>query len=162
MITYLIRTNIILKIKIFEKAMAKVKIWLHIVWGTKNREPVLEKGLRPKLFQHILENARSKGIYLDFINGEADHVHCLATLNADMPVSKMLNLIKGEASHWANSNKIFRHKLEWADEYFAVSVSESQVEAVRNYIKNQEEHHKKYSFSAEYELFLKKFNFDKN
>ena len=72
-----------------------------------------------------------------------------------------MQLIKGEASHWANKNNIFKHKLNWADEYFAVSVSESMVDIVRNYIKNQEEHHKKKTFAEECEEFMTKYGFGK-
>jgi REP element-mobilizing transposase RayT len=75
-----------------------------------------------------------------------------------MSLSKTLQLIKGEASFWANENNLVKPKLKWADDYFAVSVSESIVDKVRNYIKNQEEHHKKMSFQEEYEDFIKKFN----
>jgi putative transposase len=139
--------------------MSFVKIWVHSVWGTKNHERILEKEIRPKLFQHIKQNAKEKNIYVDFVNGYFDHVHCLLTLNTDLSVSKALQLIKGESAFWANREKLTRTKLEWADEYFAVSVSESMIEKVRKYIKNQEEHHKLENFSQEYEKFIKKYGF---
>ena len=70
-------------------------------------------------------------------------------------------LLKGESSYWINKNKLIREKFEWQDEYFAVSVSESAVNKVRDYIKNQEEHHKKKSFQQEYDEFMHKYGFDK-
>jgi REP element-mobilizing transposase RayT len=82
--------------------MSFVKIWIHAVWGTKNHSKILQKNIRIKLFRHIKENAREKNIYVDFINGYFDHVHCLLTLNADLSVSKTLQLIKGESAYWAN------------------------------------------------------------
>lgn len=57
--------------------MSYAKIWVHIVWGTKNREPVLDKNARVLLFEHIKVNAKEKGIYVDFINGMPEHIHCL-------------------------------------------------------------------------------------
>ena len=141
--------------------MAYVRIWVHAVWGTKEREPILDKESRYKLFEHIRENARTKDIYIDFINGYTDHVHVLISLDAEQNIAKVMQLIKGEASHWANKNNIFKHKLNWADEYFAVSVSESMVDIVRNYIKNQEEHHKKKTFAEECEEFMTKYGFEK-
>ena len=123
--------------------MAFVKIWIHVVWGTKSREPILVKPERFTLFEHIRENAKKKEIHLDFINGHFDHVHCLISLNADQCISKVVQLLKGEVSYWANKEGLFKHKLDWSDEYYAVSVSESQVNVVRDYIKNQEEHHQK-------------------
>jgi len=119
----------------------------------------LLKEIRPKLFQHIKQNAKEKNIYVDFINGYFDHVHCLFTLNADSSVSKVLQLIKGESAFWVNKNKLTKTKFEWADEYFAVSVSESMIDKVRNYIKNQDEHHKIETFIQEYEKFIKKYGF---
>lgn len=141
--------------------MAFVKVWIHVVWATKNRYPTMKKAQKTELFKHIRENAKNKEIYLDFINGMEDHIHCLISLNSEMSISKMMQLIKGEAAFWANKNKIFTEKLEWADEYFAVSVSESQVDAVREYIRNQEKHHSKKTFAEEYQEFIEKFGFAK-
>jgi len=146
--------------------MAHVKIWIHAVWGTKNHERVLSKEFRLQLYQHIIENAREKKIYIDSINGNMDHVHCLLALNADMTIAKAMQLIKGEAAHWANKSsegtnttKLIMGKLDWADEYYAVSVSESMLEKVREYIRNQEEHHKRTTFKNEYEEFIKRYQF---
>ncbi|NWF88459.1 MAG: IS200/IS605 family transposase [Ignavibacteriaceae bacterium] len=142
--------------------MSHVKIWIHAVWGTKNHERVLSKGVRSKLFQHIRENAKEKQIYIDFINGDMEHVHCLLALNADLTIAKVIQLIKGEAAFWANKNSLVKPRLEWADEYFAVSVSESMIDKVRDYIKNQEEHHRKMTFKEEYEKFASKYGFSNN
>jgi len=141
--------------------MSYVKIWVHVVWGTKNRERVLQKEIRKVLFHHIRENAKKKNIYIDFINGYLDHIHCLIALNAEMTIAKAVQLIKGEAAYWANKNNLLKTKLDWANEYFAVSVSESMIDKVRDYIKNQEEHHKKITFQQEYEEFIRKYNFIK-
>jgi hypothetical protein len=70
-----------------------------------------------------------------------------------------MKLIKGEASYWANKNKVFNHKFEWAEDYFAASVSESALNKVRHYIKNQEEHHYQKTFAEEYDQFLESYGF---
>lgn len=139
--------------------MSHVKIWIHAVWGTKNHERILSKDVRKQLFQHMRENAKEKQIYIDFINGDMEHIHCLLALNAEMTIAKVIQLLKGEAAYWANKNSLLKSKLEWADEYFAVSVSESMIDKIRDYIKNQEEHHKKMTFKDEYEKFITKFGF---
>ena len=139
--------------------MSFVKIWIHVVWGTKNRSPVLSESIRKELFQHIKDNARQKQLYIDCINGHVDHVHCLIGLNADMSIAKTVQLLKGEAAFWLNKSKLIKPKFEWADEYFAVSVSESQIHKVREYILNQDEHHKKTTFTQEYESFIKTYQF---
>ena len=139
--------------------MAYVKIWIHIVWGTKNRYPFLTKEVKQKVIDHIKENAKKKEIYIDSINGGNDHLRSLIALNADMSISKVVQLIKGESSFWINKEKIISTKFEWAEEYYAASVSESSLNKVRDYIKNQEEHHSKSSFNEAYEKFMKESGF---
>ena len=141
--------------------MPFVKVWIHFVWSTKNREPYLTDEIRQKVFQHIRENAREKNIHLDFINGFTDHVHCLISLSTDQTIEKVMQLIKGESSFWINKNNLCKTKFEWQDEYFAVSVSETNVENVRKYIANQEEHHRTKSFDNEFEGFMKRAGFQK-
>ncbi|MDQ6758176.1 MAG: IS200/IS605 family transposase [Bacteroidota bacterium] len=140
--------------------MAFVKVMIHAVWGTKNRHPFLTNEIRGKVIQHIKENAKTKQIYIDTINGYTDHLHCLFGLNADMTIAKVLQLIKGESAFWINKEKIIKLKFEWADEYFAVSVSKSMIDKVRDYIKLQEVHHKKITFTNEYEKFIKQYKFN--
>ena len=72
-----------------------------------------------------------------------------------------MQLIKGESSFWINKHQLTKQKFEWQDEYFAVSVSESVVDKVRNYIKNQEIHHAKKTFQEEYDEFIDKYGFKK-
>lgn len=143
--------------------MSYLKIYIHFVWSTKNREPFLNTlESRQKVWQHIKENAKAKGIYIDFINGYEDHCHCLISLGINQSVDKVMQLIKGESSFWINNNKelfpnLNGRKFEWQDEYFALSVSESVVDKVRNYIKNQEEHHRKKTFQEEYDEIIEKY-----
>ncbi len=139
--------------------MPFVRIWVHLIWSTKNREKIISKNLKPKLLTHILENAKQKEIYIDQINCTIDHCHALISLGASQNISKVAFLLKGESSHWVNKNKLAPGHFEWQDEYIAVSVSESQVGKVRNYVKNQEEHHRKKTFKEEYDLFIEKYGF---
>lgn len=142
--------------------MPFVKVYIHLVWSTKNRQPFLNsKDLRMKVWNHIRENAQKKEIFVDFINGYSDHCHCLISLGSDQTIQKVVQLIKGESSFWINKNNLTVEKFEWQDEYFAVSVSESMVNMVRDYIKNQEEHHLKKSFQEEYDEFISKYGFEK-
>ncbi len=141
--------------------MAFIKIMIHCVWSTKNREPSLaDKKIRYQLFKHILSNAREKDIFVDQIGGEKEHVHCLISLGCGQNISKIVQMIKGESSHWLN--KHFRRKVVWQDDYFAVSVSESQLSRVRTYIQNQEEHHSRKNYDEEYQEFLNRYKFKHN
>jgi putative transposase len=137
-----------------------IKIWVHLVWTTKNRNAILTREIRKDIFSHIKENAKTKGIYIDFINGYLEHVHCLVSLGSGQTIDKIVMLLKGESSYWINKNKICSTKFAWQEEFFAVSVSESMVNRVRDYIKNQENHHKKRSFDDEYNEFIRKYGFE--
>jgi len=139
--------------------MAFVKILIHAVWCTRNREPLLTKEIRTAVIEHILQNAKAKEIYIERINGYTDHLHCLLGLNADMSISKAMQLIKGESAFWLNQQKLTKIKFEWAKEYFAVSVSESMVDKVIAYIDGQEEHHTKKTFQQEYDEFMTTYGF---
>jgi len=142
--------------------MSYVRVWIHAVWGTKNREHLLTREIRPRVLSHIQENARLKEIYIDRLNGYTDHLHCLFGLNADTTIAKTLQLIKGESAYWMNKERMIPVKFEWADEYYAVSVSESALGDVRAYIDNQEEHHKKKTYAVEVAEFLEKYNFSRH
>lgn len=137
--------------------MSWVSIWVHLVFSTKNREPYLHKEIRKKVFQHIKQNSAAKGIWLDSINGYTDHAHCLISLNKNQSISQVAQLIKGESSYWINQNKLTTDLFIWQDDYWAASVSESHVAAIRTYIFNQEIHHSKKTFAEEVEEFMAKY-----
>ncbi|MBA4317372.1 MAG: transposase [Flavobacterium sp.] len=139
--------------------MAYIKIWIHLVFAVKNCQHLLTAEIIPKVINHIKENSNSKGIFLDIIGGHSDHIHCLLSLGSEQCISKVANLIKGESSHWINSEKLTKLKFEWADKYFATSISESQLDTIRQYIHNQKEHHRKKSFNEEYDEFMAKYGF---
>jgi len=139
--------------------MPYIRIWIHLIFSTKNRDKLITKSLKPQLIDHIRENAQKKDIYIDFINCVEDHCHILISLGASQSISETARLIKGESSNWVNKNKLSKIHFAWQEEYIAVSVSESQVDKVREYIKNQEEHHRVKSFTEEYDLFIEKYGF---
>ncbi len=107
------------------------------------------------------ENGKKKEIFIDMINGYQEHCHCLISLGIDQTMSKVMQLLKGESSYWINKNNLCKQKFEWQDEYYAASVSESGIDKVRVYIKNQEEHHKKKTFHQEYDEFIEMHAFQK-
>ncbi|MFH0736643.1 MAG: IS200/IS605 family transposase [bacterium] len=139
--------------------MSYVKAWIHIVCDTKNRDPIISKEIRAQICVHIKEYAKTKDIFIYGINGYNDHIHLLIALSAEQSISKVVNLIKGESSHWINENKLTNTKFSWADEYYAGSIGESQLTTVINYINNQSEHHRVKSFKEECEEFLRVYGF---
>jgi putative transposase len=139
--------------------MPYIRVWVHLIWSTKNRKQLINKNLKPELLEHIRNNALEKGIFLSDLNCIEEHCHALVSLGCDQKISKVMQLIKGESSHWINNNQLIKSHFEWQDEYIAISVSESQIIKVRNYIRSQEIHHKKKTFAQEYNEFVKRYGF---
>ena len=139
--------------------MPYIRVWVHLIWATKYREPLLYDVFRNDVFNHIRENARKKNIFVAEINGYRDHVHCLVSLKFRQSISKVVNLIKGESSHWFNQQNLINRKFSWQTEYYAESVGKSGIARVRKYIRNQEAHHQKQSFQDEIEFFAQKYGF---
>jgi len=139
--------------------MPYVRIWIHAVWATKQRSPILTDDVRKAIFQHVKENAAAKNIFLDNVNGHVDHIHCLISLGREQSIGEIIKLIKGESSYWINKMGLIKTKFDWQDDYYAVSVCESALKSVRKYIQDQEEHHRKKSFEDEYAEFISESGF---
>ena len=95
--------------------------------------------------------------YVKIINGFQDHLHILFLLNPNHSIKDVVHNIKGESSHWVNQNNFLKNKFAWQIGYGAFSVSESNVEKVVKYIRNQKVHHRTKSYAEEYETFLRKY-----
>ena len=136
-------------------AQSFLNIWIHATWATKLRLPVLEKTWRKALFQFMKENSKTHHIHLDFVNGVEDHVHILFKLHSTQTVAHTMQIIKGNASKWINEQNYMPDEeiFSWQDGYGAISVSPDRIERVRNYIKKQEEHHRKQSYKEELKIF---------
>jgi putative transposase len=141
--------------------MSYVKIYVHAVWSTKDRVAFINPKNRAEIIEHIRSYAQLKGIYLDHVNGGNDHLHALISMNADQNIASIMNLLKGESSHWINKRNFTKAKFSWQNEYYAVSIGESQINSIREYIRNQEAHHQKRTFQQEYEEFIQKYGFNK-
>ena len=134
--------------------MPYTKVLIHFIWSTKNRQPLINRELKPLLLEHIKENSIKKSIFIDTLNCVTDHIHMVVSLGTEQTIAKTAMLIKGESSFWVNKQNLLNTKFEWQDEYIALSVSYSALDKVRAYILNQEEHHRKKTFTEEYEEFL--------
>ncbi|MFC6223313.1 IS200/IS605 family transposase [Hymenobacter artigasi] len=136
--------------------MPYTAIWIHAVWATHQRHPWLTAAIRTTLYQHMREQANRQNIRLTDVNGFADHVHILFALAPDQTLAKVIQLLKGESSHWLNQQGfIASGPFRWQSEYWAGSVSPSGLARVRAYIAGQETHHQSMSFTEECELLFK-------
>jgi REP element-mobilizing transposase RayT len=133
------------------------RCWLHLIWTTLDREPMLIKPAAARASTFLTDYALEKGIYmkLNYVNPE--HVHTLIDLPTNKSIEEVIQLFKGSSSHWINENRLLRGRFGWGRGYGAFSVSHSDVDKVAAYIAGQEEHHRKKSFSVEYQLFIEKY-----
>lgn len=142
--------------------MPYTKVYIHFIWSTKNRFPFLDSlALRQKVWTHIKENAQSKGIFINAVNGYQEHCHCLIRLGIGQTMSSIMQLIKGESSFWINKHHLCSQRFQWQEEYFAISISESLLGRVRGYIDAQEKHHAIKNFQSEYELLMERYQFER-
>ena len=130
----------------------------HIVFATKGRSPLLDMELRPRLYDYLGGTVRGLGGVTLEIGGVADHVHALVKLRQDIAVSEFLKKLKANSSGWLNRSR--RDKFAWQEGYAAFTVSESQVERVRRYIKVQDEHYRKVNFADELMALLRAHHID--
>ena len=137
----------------YDLVMSYTNLVYHIVFGTKDRLPLITKELRPRLHRYL--GGRVNGLHgtpLE-INGTADHVHVLARIKPVISIAEFLSKFKSNSSGWARRQT--RGKFKWQVKYGAFSVSQSQVERVQRYIRNQEAHHSKITFEEEFRALLK-------
>jgi len=127
----------------------------HVVFSTKNRQPLITNDVKPRLYDYIGGTIRSQGGIALAINGIDDHVHVLAKLRPDKAVSAVLRDLKANASGWMHNVFPELKDFSWQNGYGAFTVSASQVEKVKEYIANQERHHQKRSFQDEFIGLLK-------
>jgi len=126
---------------------------VHIIFSTKDRRKSIPKEFQPGLWAYIAGICKNHAIFTQAIGGAADHIHLLIQLPQSLPLAKAVLTIKSNSSRWAHAQN---HKFAWQEGYAAFSVSASLVPAVVRYIQNQEAHHKKMPFDAEFLALLKK------
>ncbi len=117
--------------------------------------PLIHKDIESEIHKFVSEQLREMGCPLRIINGMPDYIHCLFLLNSQKSIAEVIKQIKGSNSHFINQNNLMEQKFSWQTGYAAYSVSESLVERVFQYIKNQKAHHKKKTHQQEYDDFLK-------
>lgn len=136
----------------------------HIVFSAKYRKRVINQSFRERLFHYIGGIVRELSGSLTEIGGVEDHIHILAGLQPTIALSKFVATIKANSSRWINNEVDTHASFQWQKGYSAFTVSHSQIESVRRYIRTQEEHHRKFSFREEYIAMLQRHDipFDEN
>lgn len=126
----------------------------HIIFSTKNREPLITDAMRDRLFAYMGGILNELQVTPILINGPSDHVHLLVALPASGALSDIMRVLKTNSSRWVHEE--LQQEFAWQSGYGAFSVSHSNAQSVRHYIANQQEHHKTVSFQEEFIAFLKR------
>lgn len=130
------------------------QIYYHLVFSTKDRVPALAVAERENLFRYIWGVLKNKDCHLYRIGGVEDHIHILTGLHPTNALADLIKDIKVSTGKWIKENRVFPKFTHWQDGYGAFTVSHGDKDDVIEYIKGQEEHHKKVSFKDELREFL--------
>jgi putative transposase len=141
-------------------AQSLAKIYIHIIFSTKNRELILHDDWREELFKILGGSANGIGCQSLIVGGIADHVHMLFQLGRTISIAEVVKSLKSQSSYWINQTRSLPVQFHWQAGYAAFSVSQSNVEKVREYIQRQQEHHIKESFQDELRTWLKRYEIE--
>ena len=135
------------------------KIWIHAIWSTKIRAQLIIPDIEAQVYELMRCEFIEMGCPVRIINGMPDHVHSLFLLNPQKSITEVIKQVKGSVSYNVNDKDLIPEKFNWQTGYAAYSVSESVLERVYHYIKNQKQYHRKKTFQQEYDAFLKLYGF---
>ncbi|HVT82222.1 MAG TPA: IS200/IS605 family transposase [Phycisphaerae bacterium] len=135
-----------------------VKLYVHVVFSTKHREPMIVPEVEQKLHAYMTGIVKGNGCKLVRIGGMPDHVHLLVLLSKNLALADFLQVTKKESSKWIKTQYPSLDQFRWQDGYAGFSVSESAVDTCIRYIDNQKEHHAKLTFQQELLMLLQKHN----
>jgi REP element-mobilizing transposase RayT len=140
--------------------MANTFTQIHIqtVFTVQNKDCVIRDSWKEEVFRYITGIIQNNGHKMLAINAMPDHVHLFFGMRPIQSLSDLMRDLKSDTSKWINEKKFIRAKFSWQEGYGGFSYSKSHVDNVIDYIKNQQEHHKKKSFIEEYLDFLNKFD----
>ncbi len=141
-------------------ANSYISLYVHCVFSTKNRLPLIRPEFQDRLWAYMGGIARNVKMKALAVGGIQDHAHILLSLPGTLSVSKAVQTIKGNSSKWIHETFAYAQDFVWQEGFGAFSVNISIVEATKKYIESQPEHHRRVSFQEEYISFLKKHNID--
>jgi putative transposase len=132
------------------------KVYLHLIFSTKNRAPLLVSPVRESLHRYTATVLDNLGCHTILINSVEDHVHVLFELARTITISAVVENVKTASSRWLKTQPGINRRFAWQNGYGVFSVSVSSLPAVRKYVADQEEHHRRRSFQDEFRAILDK------
>jgi REP element-mobilizing transposase RayT len=128
----------------------------HLVFRTKNNLPTIKQENVNELYSYITGIVKNKNSHLYRINGIEDHLHIITDMHPSIAPTDFMRDVKVSSSIWMKRSKLFPSFKGWADGYGSFTCSYSDINRLIEYIKNQQEHHKKVTFEEEYRMILLK------
>jgi putative transposase len=141
-------------------AQTLVKLYVHIIFSTKNRADLIQTEIEEELFAYIGGITNQNKSKLLAANGTADHIHLLVSMSKNIELSELVGDIKRDSSKWIKTKGAAYRRFRWQDGYGAFSVGYTQIEDVKKYIANQKTHHADVSFEDEFRYFLNKYEME--
>jgi REP element-mobilizing transposase RayT len=132
------------------------QIYIHLVFSTKHRAPILKQDVEHELKRYILDYAEDHELKISAIGGTNNHLHILLIMPPTFPISKAAQIIKGSSSRWLNKHHFDNEKFRWQKGYGAFSINKSLVPVTIDYINRQKEHHEETTYEDEFAAFLEK------
>ena len=136
------------------------KVHLHIVFSTKNREPLIHADVERELYAYMASICEELKCPVSKIAGIEDHVHIACCLSRTITIATLLEEVKRSSSKWIKTKSSAYKKFAWQIGYGAFSFGESQLQNVVRYINDQKEIHKNKSYKDEFRGLLKKYKVD--
>jgi REP element-mobilizing transposase RayT len=132
-------------------------ILIHLVFGTKRREPFITSGMEPELHKYLATIFRECKSPALLIGGDKDHIHALFSLSRTWAVADLVEEVKTSSSKWIKSKGREFRQFQWQSGYGAFSIGQSNVPTLKRYIANQKEHHRRRSFQDEFRELCRKY-----
>jgi REP-associated tyrosine transposase len=136
------------------------RIYVHLIFSTKHREPLLSAAVQPRLRAYLATVLKNLGSAAVKVGGTRDHVHMLFRLSKNRALAETVERIKTSSSKWLKTQGRATTSFHWQSGYAAFSVSPAKVRSVVDYIARQEEHHRKVTFQEECRKFFESYGLE--
>ncbi len=136
------------------------KNYVHIVFSTKYRQPLIKEEIESELFSYMAGICNNLNCTVQQVGGYLDHVHILCLVSPKLQLSKLLEQVKSRSSKWIKTKGTDFQNFYWQGGYGAFSVRPDETDRVISYISNQKQHHQKVNFQGEYRSILTRFKVD--
>jgi REP element-mobilizing transposase RayT len=135
---------------------------VHVIFSTKDRVPLLDAEVRPKLHAYLATVARNAGCEAHRVGGVAEHVHLAIRLSRTITIAELVETLKTTSSKWLKGQSASLGAFAWQRGYGCFSVGPSDLDSLCEYIDRQEEHHRQRTFQEEFRMFLAKYRVEYN